>query len=207
MILPEMGRPSKRASVGLAAALFTPVQRKVLALLFGQPQRRFQSAEVIRLAGSGTGAAHRQLERLAAAGLLLVTREGNQKYYQANRQSAIFPELHSLVIKTVGVLEPIRQALRPLSGAINAAFVFGSVAKQTDRADSDIDLLIISEKVSYPEIYRALQKVEKRVARRINPMVMTSAEWKKKRSGADSFAKRVASQPKLFAIGDENAVS
>ena len=101
MIVPKMG-------TSLASALFTPVQRRVLALLFGQPQRRFQSAELIRLARSGTGATHRQLQRLASSGLVLVTKEGNQKYYQANRESPIFPELHGLILKTVGIVEPIQ---------------------------------------------------------------------------------------------------
>jgi hypothetical protein len=97
MTLPEMGTAETLSTGGgLAGALFTPVQQRVLGLLFGQPQRRFQSAELIRLAGSGTGAAHRQLQRLAATGLVLVTREGNQKYYQANQDSPVYPRASRL---------------------------------------------------------------------------------------------------------------
>ena len=203
MIVPEMGRAK---SSGLAGALFTPVQQRVLALLFGQPDRRFQSAELIRMAGSGTGAVHRQLQRLASSGLLTVTSEGSQKYYQANRTSPIFSELHGLVIKTVGLVEPLRQALEPLSKRIDAAFVFGSVAKQTDRAGSDVDLLIVSDDVTYPEIYETLQKAEKRLGRQVKPTVMTAGEWRKKRNAADSFAKRIAAQPKRFVIGDPDAL-
>jgi hypothetical protein len=105
MIIPIMGTTSSRPRIGLAQALFTPVQQRVLALLFGQPDRRYQSAELIRLAQSGTGAVHRQLARLASAGLVAVTRSGNQKYYQANRESPVFEELHSLITKTVGRVE------------------------------------------------------------------------------------------------------
>src|SRR5215468_5296995 len=102
MIIPEMGTYSEKASPsGLADALFTPVQQIVLGLLFGQPERRFQSAELIRLAGSGTGAVHRQLQRLAESKLVTVEHEGNQKYYRANGQSAIFAELQGLIRKTV----------------------------------------------------------------------------------------------------------
>jgi hypothetical protein len=115
----------------VATALFTPVQQRVLGLLFGQPERRFQSAELIRLAGSGTGAVHRQLQRLAATGLVRVTRDGNQKYYQAQRESPVFTELHGLIVKTVGVVEPLRAALAPLASRIHLAFVFGSVAQST----------------------------------------------------------------------------
>src|SRR3954471_14193664 len=117
MIVPSLGmrRTTARVSNGLAGALFTPVQQRLLRFLFGQPERRFQSAEIIRLVAGGTGAAHRQLQRLADSGLVSVTREGAQKYYQANARSPIFPELHGLVVKTVGVVEPLRRALAPLA--------------------------------------------------------------------------------------------
>src|SRR5688572_4801763 len=110
MIVPDMGSHSTR-QIKLADALFGPVQQRVLGLLFGQPDRRFQSAEIIRLAKGGTGATHRQLERLAAVGLVTVTRTGNQKHYQAKRDSPVFPELHGLIVKTVGIVEPLREAL------------------------------------------------------------------------------------------------
>lgn len=206
-IVPEMGTRKRTLPRpgGLASALFTPVQQRVLALLFGQPQRRFRSGELIRLASGGTGAVHRQLQRLASTGLVNVTAEGNQKFYQANERSPIYAELHGLVVKTVGVVEPLRVALQPLAGRIETAFVFGSVAKKTDRADSDLDLLIISDDVTYPEAYEALQEAESALGRAVNPTVMTSSEWARKRKGPDSFAKRVASQPKLFVLGNDDA--
>src|SRR5262245_36427939 len=207
MILPEMGRAetwSKRG--GLADALFTPVQQRVLGLLFGQPQRRFQSAEIIRLAGSGTGAVHRQLQRLASTGLVAVTREGNQKYYQANRDSPVYPELYGLAVKTMGVVEPLRVALEPLAGRIVAAFVFGSVAKGSDHAGSDLDLLVVGDDLEYADVYPVLEKAERRLGRPVNPTVMSRAEWQQKRARRDSFAARVAAQPKLFVIGSEDAL-
>ena len=100
-IIPNMGI-EQTPSTGLADVLFSPVQQRVLALLVGQPGRSFQSAEVIALAGSGTGAVHRQLVRLAESRLVTVTRVGNQKHYQANRDSPVFSELHGLVVKTMG---------------------------------------------------------------------------------------------------------
>src|SRR6266498_5573690 len=112
MIVPKMGRIAARSS--LADALLTPVQQRVLGLLFAQPERRFQSAELIRLARGGTGAVHRQLQRLANAGLVTVSREGNQKYYAAHKDAPVFTELHGLIIKTVGIVEPLRAALRPI---------------------------------------------------------------------------------------------
>ena len=204
-IIPEMGTARKRsATSAVASTLFTPVQQRVLGLLFGQPERRFQSAELIRLAGSGTGNVHRQLQRLAKAGLVTVSRDGNQKYYEARKDAPVFPELHGLIVKTVGIVEPLRAALAPLRKQIDLAFVFGSVAKGNERTESDLNLLIVSDHVTYPEAYEALQDAEKLIARTINPTVMTRAEWRRKRGAADSFAKRVATQPKLFVIGDDD---
>jgi predicted nucleotidyltransferase len=202
MILPKMGRTSLSAS--LAGALFTPVQQRVLGLLFGQPERRFGSAELIRMARGGVGAAHRQLARLEEAGLVEVTRSGNQKLYQARRDSPIFAELHGLIAKTVGLVEPLRQNLGAHAGEICVAFVYGSVAKGADKAGSDIDLMVISDELRYADLFETLQAAESLLARPVNPTVMSLAEWRSKRARKDSFAARVAAQPKLFVIGSDD---
>ena len=151
MVVPVMGKPPAKvappAPMGLADALFTPVQQRVLGLLFGQPERRFQSSELIRLAGSGTGAVHRVLTRLADAGLVAVERSGNQKHYRANPDSPVFAELGGLVRKTVGLVVPLQAALAPLARKIAVAFVYGSVARGQDRASNDIDLMVIADKL------------------------------------------------------------
>jgi predicted nucleotidyltransferase len=188
----------------LADALFSSVQQRVLALLFGQPDRRFQSAELIRLAHGGTGAVHREINRLADAGWLTVTRSGNHKYYQANRGCPAFRELHGLVVKTVGVVEPLRQALLSKAKDLRAAFVYGSVAKGTENAGSDIDLMVISDRLRYPDLFEALHAAETVLARRVTPSVMSLAEWRTKRAVKDSFAARVSSQPRLFVIGSDD---
>jgi predicted nucleotidyltransferase len=198
-----MGTPLSDESAGLAETLFTPVQARVLALLFGQPDRRYQSAEVIRLARGGTGAVHRQLARLAAAGLVTVTRSGNQKHYQARRDSPVFQELHGLIVKTVGLVEPIRQPLAALEADITAAFIYGSTAKGTDTGRSDIDLMVISDNLDHAALYTALQQAETVLARPVNPTVMTARGWRAKVKAADSFAGRVARGPRLYVIGSD----
>jgi predicted nucleotidyltransferase len=207
-IVPNMGKklakPTLPAPTGLADALFTPVQQRVLGLLFGQPQRRFQSGELIRLAGSGTGSVHRLLTRLAAARLVTTEAQGNQKYYQANVASPVFAELAGLVRKTVGLAAPLQAALAPLADGIVAAFVYGSIAKGSDRADSDIDLMVIADALDYAALYAVLPAAETALARPINPSLMTPAEWRRKRKETDSFAARIATQPRLFVIGSDN---
>lgn len=209
MIVPNMGKKAGAAEealalTGVAGALFTPVQQRVLGLLFGQPERRYQGNELIRLAGSGTGAVHRVVTRLAEAGLVTVERVGNQKHYQANRDSPVFEELRGLMAKTAGLAIPLQEALAPLAKRIDAAFVYGSVAKGTDRAGSDVDLMVISANLAYGKLYDALQKAEKVLARKVNPNLMTPDEWRKERAERDSFATRIAAQPKIFIVGSDN---
>ena len=188
----------------LADALFTPVQQRVLGWLFGQPERRFQSGELIRLANSGTGAVHRLLTRLAQTGLVTVERVGNQKHYQANPASPVFAELAGLIRKSVGLAFPLQEALAPLAQKISAAFVYGSVARGEEHAASDIDLMVIAQALDYPALYEALQTAETALGRRINPTLMQPAEWQSKRGDADSFAARIASQPRMFLIGSDD---
>ena len=174
----------------------------MLGLLFGQPERVFQSAELIRLADSGTGAVHRQLRRLEDAGWVSVSRVGNQKHYQANSTCPAFDELRGLIVKTVGLVEPIRQALDPLSDRISAAFVYGSIARGEAHAESDIDLMIISESVGLADLYEHLQHAETTLGRTVNPNIMSAKSGGRKRHIPDSFVARVASQPRLFVLGD-----
>lgn len=202
IILPNMGTSLES---GLASGLFAPVQQRLLGLLFGQADRRFQSAELIRLVDSGTGAVVRQLGRLVEAGLVTISSEGNRKFYQANPASPIFAELKGIALKTTGLAEPLREALIPLSHSITSAFVFGSVASGSDRASSDIDLMVISDTLTYADIFTAVHPVEQRLGRTINPTVVSRQDWDRKRSTPDAFARRVADAPKIMLIGGEHA--
>jgi predicted nucleotidyltransferase len=205
--MPNMGRrpggPSSPSRVSLADALFSRTQQRVLAFLFGQPERSFYATELIGLVAAGSGAVQRELAKLARSELVTVTRVGNQKHYQANPSSPIFAELCAVAQKTVGLAEPLREALAPLARRIEAAFVFGSVAKRRDTAVSDIDVLVLSDSVDYADVFGAFQGVEFRLARRINPTVYSMAEWRRRRKEGSAFVVRVLKQPKVFLIGSE----
>ena len=122
-------KPLPRGS-SLADALFSSTQQRVLGFLFGQPERSFFATELIGLVGAGSGAVQRELARLGQSGLVTITRVGNQKHYQANMQSPIYGELSNIIRKTVGLVDPIREALAPLAKEISAAFtVSGSFSK------------------------------------------------------------------------------
>ncbi len=199
-----MGSTAKsRARSPLADALFSKTQQRVLGVLFGRPDQSFFANELVRLSGVGVGAVHRELSTLEAAGLVTARKIGNQRHFQANREAAIFEELRGIVLKTVGLVDVLRKALAPLASRIEAAFVYGSVAKGTDTARSDIDLMVVADKVQYADIFRIASDAEKVLGRNVNPTVLTSRELEKE-SADDGFHSRVLAQPKIFVIGSEN---
>lgn len=191
----------------LAEALFSKVELRVLGLLFGQPDRSYQSAELIRLAASGDGAVHRVLTRLAQSGLVSITRIGNQKHYRANRESPIFEELHGLILKTVGLTGPLFAALAPFAPRITAAFVYGSLAKGGDTARSDVDLMIIGNELNYSEIYDALQQAEKALSRPVNPTIYSLREFRRRRQERNAFLARVLGGSRIWLIGSDDALA
>lgn len=190
--------------VSLSAALFSNTQQRVLAFLFGQPERSFFATELIGLAGGGSGAVQRELKRLAESGLVTVTRLGNQKHYQANPQSPIFAELCGIVQKTVGLAEPLRAALMPFDKDIAAAFVYGSVAKRSDTAQSDIDLMVLSDSLEYADLFAALEEAATRLGRAVNPTIYTRQEFARRIKQKNAFLIRVLAQPKVWLIGGED---
>lgn len=201
--LPNMGiKPAQ--TIGLADALMTRSQQRVLGILFSQPYRSFLTTELIAQAGVGTGAVQRELARLVSSGLVTVTPVGRRRLYQANREAPIFSELHGLILKTVGLAEPLRDALSALSDHIRVAFVYGSVAQGSDTARSDIDLMIIGEDVSYSEAYSALAGAEAALLRPINPTILTPTEWRQRVETRDHFAVTVVSGPRLLVLGSED---
>lgn len=212
-------RPSKRKAaartrgpaeaaqrVSLADALFGGTQQRVLGLLFGQPDRSFYASEVIALARGGSGAVQRELARLAQSELVTVRLSGNQKHYQANPASPVFDELCGIVRKTMGLAEPMREALAPLAERIKAAFIYGSVAKRQDAAGSDIDLMVVSDEVTYADLYERLEAVSQKVGRPVKPTIYTSVELAKRVATGGAFVKRILEQPKIWLKGDERAL-
>lgn len=191
------------ASTSLADALFPKVRQRVLAVLFGTPDHSFYANEVIALAQSGSGAVQRELASLSEAGLLTVTRLGNQKHYQANPSAPVFAELRGLVLKTIGLADSLRSALAPLATRIDLAFVYGSIARQQDTAQSDVDLMIVSPNLAYGELFGALESATVALSRKVNPTLYSPAEWSKRISQDSAFITRVLQQPKIWLIGSE----
>jgi predicted nucleotidyltransferase len=135
-----------------------------------------------------------------------VRRVGNQKHYQANASSPIFEELRGLVLKTSGLVDVLRAALAPLAAQIELALVFGSVAKGKDTAKSDIDLIVISDKLAYADLFAALEPATNQLKRTVNPTLYSRKEVDKRILDGNAFVKRVLAQPKLWVIGEDRGL-
>ncbi len=183
-------------------ALFTKTQQRVLGLLYGRPEQTFYLNEIVRLAAVGKGSVSRELEKLCAAGLLTVSRQGNQNHYQANANNPIFNELKAITQKTFGVVDIIKAALVSLLPKLSRAFIYGSVAQGTEHAGSDIDLMLVGDDISYSEVMDLLAPAEKQLGRTINPTLYTVAEFTDRKTNHQPFIQRVMEQPKLWLVGD-----
>lgn len=183
--------------------LFPATRQRVLAQLLLAPEASFHQRELARLTGSHAGTLGRELDKLAEAGLVLRREQGNQVRYQANAQCPLFAELASIFRKTHGMVPALREALAPLAGRIRVALVFGSMARGTQSAGSDIDLLVVGE-VGFAELVQALYPLQQALQREINPVLYTAAEFHRRAQGGEAFVRQFLDQPNVFLTGDKD---
>lgn len=186
-----MGITSDSGATSLADALFPTTRQKVLGLVFGQPWRDFGVSELITLADVGSGAVQRELKRLTSSGLVTVTHVGKLRRYRANPDSPIYDELCSIVRKVLGAADLLRAALEPLADQIELAVLFGSVAKGTDTANSDIDLLVVADNLTMENLFSALEAVESTLDRPVQPTLYTTEELRQRRKQDSPFIRNV----------------
>lgn len=189
--------------VGIADALFTRTQQRVLGLLYGNPSRSFYSNEIVRLSGVGIGTVHRELARLLASGLVTAGAIGNQKHYQANRAAPVFEELRGLALKTFGVADVLRAALAPLAARIRVAFVHGPVAAGKDAGPADVDVMVLSDYLGYGEVIAALGAAERSLGRGVNPSIYGRVEFLRRASEEGGFLARALHGPRILLIGSD----
>ena len=195
------------ASKDIGASLFGKGRRNVLAALFANPQREMYLREIIAAVGTGAGQVQRELENLRRARLVLRERKGKQVYYRPDPQAPIFEELKSIVLKTFGVADALREALSPQASKIEAAFIYGSIASEEDTAASDIDLLVVSDRVAASDLAERLAAVEDRLKRRVSLLVYGRREFRQRLREGHPFLTRVLERPKIMLIGDEHGLA
>ena len=180
--------------------LFGEAHRRLLGVLLMQPVHSFHVREIARLTGLDAGNAHRTLKRMASAGLVTSARVGNQVRYQADRSCPIFEELSGIVRKTSGLADVLRDALLPFVERIAVAFVFGSVASGKAGPSSDIDLMVVGD-VAFEDIVPAVHAAHDRLRRDVNPVVMSPADFARKRKSGERFVTRVLAEPRILLMG------
>lgn len=185
------------ATTNIGDALFTKAQQKVLTLLFGQPEKSFYLNEVVRYAAMGKGVISRELAKLTAAGLLVISKQGNQNHYQANASAAIFADLKQIVLKTFGLVGLLQAGLEPLLPSLEQAFVYGSVAKGEDHAGSDVDVMLVGHNLSYSDVMQMLAPIESQLQRSINPTLYSSQEFAKRLAAGQNFLTQVMAQARI----------
>jgi predicted nucleotidyltransferase len=186
-----------------ASLLFGAYRRDALALLLLHPEESRHVREIARAIGKAPGTLLRELNALAAAGVLLRKPVGNQVHFQANPDCPIYEELRSILKKTVGVADVLREALAPLGPKVRAAFVYGSVARGDERARSDLDVMVVGE-ASFGDVVAALAPAQESLRREVNPNVYPALEFRKKLAARDPFLKRVLAGHKIYIVGGED---
>lgn len=188
--------------MNLAHAIFSARQARLFRWLFGQPERSFFVNELMRLTGLGSASVQQELKRLTQPGIVLSTRKGNLRMFQANPLSPVYRELVSLTRKTCGVDAMLREALVPLRPKLVQAFIYGSVARQEDTSSSDVDVLLVGFGLSLAEVLEQLQPAEQALARRVNPTCFTPQEFVQRQADPDSFVSKVMAQPTINLLSE-----
>lgn len=178
-------------------------RRKALSLLLLDPAKRLHVREIARLTGSGPSAMAKELGLLHQAGLLDRYTVGNQAQFSANTRHPVFAELSALLKKTVGLADVLATALAPLTDRIHVAFVFGSVARGDEHAESDVDVAVIGE-VDFAEVTKALYPTQEILHREVNAKIFTAAEWQERIAARSTFVGDILAKPKVFIVGTEN---
>ncbi|HAF44304.1 MAG TPA: DNA polymerase subunit beta [Gallionellaceae bacterium] len=189
-------------NTNLLDMLFGAYRQRVLSLLLLQPEQRFHVRELARRTETAPGTLHRELAKLAVAGLLVREQQGNQVLYRANRACPVFEELAGLFRKTSGAVSVLQQALQGLSPQIRFALLFGSLARGTETPGSDVDVMIVGD-AGFAEVVKALYPAQELLRREINPVVYSASEFLLRLQNKEPLLLGVLSKPRLFLLGSE----
>jgi predicted nucleotidyltransferase len=187
--------------MSLSSALFTSSQSQVLGWIFGHPEREFHFSELLRLTQLSSASLQRELNRLSESGIVNSKKFGNLRIFKANQKSPVYQELYSLVKKTLGIDHEISLALAPLHQHLERALIYGSVAKNTDTASSDIDLMLVGKNLRLSKILDLLTPVESKIGRKINATCYTPKEFESRRAERTSFVNKVLALPTIVVYG------
>jgi DNA-binding transcriptional ArsR family regulator len=177
---------------------------EVLRLLFGVEPKEVHLRDLARRSGLALRTVQQELARMGSAGLVTSRRDGNRVYYQANRDNPVYADLRSIVLKTAGLVDVLRNALQ--GAEIELAFVFGSIAAESAGSESDIDLMVIGP-LGLRRLTRTLHGVALKIGREINPHVLTREEFANRKRSGDHFISSLLASPRLFIVGTDDELA
>jgi predicted nucleotidyltransferase len=176
------------------------IRQKIILLFVYNKGTEFYLSEIARRVKTSAGTAQRELNRLLIMDLVSFRKKGNLSVYKLNEGFPLLREVEVIVRRTIGIEAELRKALAGIKG-IRWAFTFGSLAKGSMKADSDIDLFVIGS-MNEDDVYKAVRTVEEIVGREINYHLSDETEFAK-RSKDGSFYQEIAAGP-LMLIGRED---
>jgi predicted nucleotidyltransferase len=185
----------------LSGILSSRVRAEIFRLLFGLNEKELHMREMERQATLSLGTIRQDLQKLVKLDLVKARRDGNRLYYRANTDHPLFPEIRNLGLKTAGLVEVIKSALD--REGIEVAFIFGSLARSKERAESDVDLMVIGT-IGLRSLSSRLAGVSEQIGREINPHALSIEEFRRRKQNGNHFLSNVLESPKLFIIGSEN---
>ena len=187
----------------LASTLFGKARRALLSKFFVEPERDFRLREISRITAISPGSVQHELKQILEADLVVQRREHGLLTYRANKASLIYNELRSIVEKTSGINELIRKALEPVAKKIRCAFIYGSVAKGSNKSRSDVDLLVVGS-IAFGDLVKRLDPVEERIGREISTRLFSETEYRKRLAGKDRFLSAVLADRTVPIVGEMN---
>jgi predicted nucleotidyltransferase len=185
----------------LAELLSSRARAEIFRLLFGGTGEELHVREIERRSGLNDSTLRQELRKLVRLDLVHSRKDSNRLYYRAKNENPLYPEIHNLVLKTSGLADVLKHALR--DKRIRVAFVFGSIARGEEKSGSDVDLMVIGQ-LGLRDLSRLLSGIEEKIGREVNPHVSHEDEFRKRIRTKEHFVSSVMESPKIFVIGSQD---
>ncbi|MBW2040356.1 MAG: nucleotidyltransferase domain-containing protein [Deltaproteobacteria bacterium] len=185
----------------LAELLSSRARAEIFRLLFSGTGEELHVRAIGRRSGLNDSTIRQELRKLVGLDLVRSRRDSNRVYYRAQTENPLYPEIRNLVLKTSGLADVLKSALR--DKRIRAAFVFGSIARGEEKAGSDVDVLVIGE-LGLRDLSGLLSGIEEKIGREVNPHVLQEDEFRKRAGEKEHFVTSVMASPKIFIIGSQD---
>jgi len=186
----------------LSEILSSKIRAEIFRLLFGVDDNELHMREIERQSGHAIGTIQTELKKLLRLDLVIKRRDSNRLYYRANKKHPLYIDIRSLVAKTTGLADILKNVIYP-NPNIQVAFIFGSIANHSEQSESDVDLMIIGD-LGLRKLTNILSGLSDKIGREINPHVLTADELKKRIINDDHFITQIIKQPKIFIKGSQD---